>query len=98
MKVETAGIHSMAAFDAQYEMESVLVWNYSNQPVKTSLRFLGLTGSTKIDRVILDARDPRSDEVSRLKFQNASTLTPEDHQREVTLDPYGIELWSFRKQ
>ena len=23
-------------------MESVLVWNFSNQPVKTSLRFLGL--------------------------------------------------------
>ena len=89
---------ALAAFDAQYEMESVLVWNFSNQPVKTSLRFLGLNGNTKMDRIILDARDPRSDEVSRLKFQNASTLTPEDHQREVSLDPYGIELWSFRKQ
>jgi len=98
VKVDTEGIHSLAAFDAQYEMENVLVWNFSNQPVRTSLRFLGLKGSTKMDRIILDSRDPRSDEVSRLKFQNASTLTPEDHQREVTLDPYGIELWSFRKQ
>jgi len=66
--------------------------------VRASLQFRGLTGNTKMERVKLDARDPRPDEAARLKFQSASTLSPEDYQREIVLEPYGIELWFFRKE
>ena len=34
---------------------------------------------------------------SRLKFQTAPTLSPQDNQREIVLEPYGIELWFFRR-
>jgi len=98
VKVEAEGVRALAAFDAQYEMENVLVWNFSDAGVRTSLQFLGLTGNTRMERVKLDARDPRPDEASRLKFQNPSTLSPEDDKREIELEPYGIELWFFRKQ
>jgi hypothetical protein len=98
VKVEAEGAGALAAFDPQYEMENVLIWNFSDASVRTSLQFSGLTGNTKMERVKLDARDPRPDEASRLKFQDASTLSPEDHRREIVLDPYGIELWFFRKQ
>ena len=98
VKVETAGVRALAAFDPPYGMENVLMWNFSDASVQTSVQFRGLTGNTNMERVKLDARDPRSDEASRLKFQNAYTLSPEDHQREIVLEPYGIELWFFRKQ
>ncbi len=98
VKVETEGVRTLAAFDPQYEMENILIWNFSDASVRTSLQFRGLTGNTKMERVKLDARDPRPDETARLKFQNASTLSPQDDRREIVLEPYGVELWFFRKQ
>ena len=59
--------------------------------------FDGLAGQTKVERVKLDARDPRPDEASRLKFQTPSTLSPQDDKIEIVLDPYGVELLFFRK-
>jgi hypothetical protein len=91
-------VHALAAFDSQYEMENVLVWNFSDTRLQTSLRFRGLPGKTTVERVKLDAGDPNPDETSRLKFQPASVLTSEDSERQIVLEPYGIELWFFRKQ
>lgn len=103
VKAEAEGVHVLAAFDKEYEMENVLIWNFHDTPARTTLEFRGLEGTTpggniKVERVKLDARDPRPDETSRLKFQNALNLSPQDNRREVVLDPYGIELWFFRKQ
>jgi xylan 1,4-beta-xylosidase len=97
VRVETEGVHALAALDRQYEMENVLVWNFSGVPARTTIEFRGLPGKTKVERVKLDARAPLPDETSRLKFQNAATLTPEDNKREIVLEPYGIELWFFKK-
>lgn len=98
VKAEAEGVHALAAFDPEYEMENVLIWNFSSAPVRTTVEFRGLGGTTKLERVKLDARDPRPDETSRLKFQLPSNLSPQDNRREVVLDPYGMELWFFRKQ
>ena len=96
--VESEGVHALAAFDPEYEMENVLIWNFSDAPVRTAVEFRGLEGKNKVQRVKLDARDPRSDEAARLRFQQESVLSPEDNKREIELEPYGIELWFFRKQ
>ena len=98
VQLEATGVHALAAIDKEYELENVLVWNYSDAPVKTTVEFRGLTGKTKVERVKLDARDVRTDETARLKFQPAQTLTPEDNKREVTMEPYGVELWFFTKK
>jgi len=98
VRVEAEGVHAMAAYDKEYEMENVLIWNFSDATVHTTVEFLGLTGKTKVERVKLDARDPRTDETSRLKFQAAATLTPQDNKREMDLEPYGVELWFFPKR
>lgn len=98
VKTDAEGVHALAAFDPEYEMENILIWNFSDAPVRTTVEFRGLAGKTKVERVKLDARDPRPDEASRLKFQNPSNLSSEDNKREVVLEPYGIELWFFRKQ
>jgi hypothetical protein len=97
VRVETEGVHALAAFDPQYEMENVLLWNFSGAPVRTTIEFRGLAGKTKVERVKLDARAPLPDEASRLKFQSGETLTPDDNKREAVLEPYGVELWFFRK-
>jgi hypothetical protein len=95
LKVETQGVHALAAHDPQYEMKSVLVWNFSREPVRTTLDFRGLPKQTKINRIKLDALAPLPDETSRLKFQAPITLTPNDSRHEVVLEPYGIELWFY---
>jgi hypothetical protein len=96
--VEAEGVHALAAFDPEYEMENVLVWNFSGASARTTIEFRGLPGKTKVERVKLDARAPLPDETSRLKFQNPANLSPQDNKREVILEPYGIELWFFKKQ
>jgi hypothetical protein len=98
VQVEANGVHALAAYDPEYEMENVLMWNFSDAPVNTIIEFRDLTGKTKVERVKLDPRAPRPDEASRLKFQDAATLTPQDAKREVALEPYGVELWFFKKQ
>jgi len=98
VRVEAEGVHALAAVDRQYEMENVLIWNFSDKPARTTVEFVGLAGKTKVERVKLDARDPRADETSRLKFQAASSLSADDNKREVVLEPYGIELWFFAKK
>jgi xylan 1,4-beta-xylosidase len=98
VQVEAEGVHALAAFDREYEKENILIWNFADTPARTIVELRGLAGKTKVERVKLDARDPRPDETSRLKFQNASTLSPEDNKREIVMEPYGVELWFFRKQ
>lgn len=95
LKVEAEGVHALAAHDEEYETTSVLVWNFSSQPVPTALEFRGLPKQTKVNRIKLDARAPMPDESSRLKFQEPFTLTPADARREVVLEPYGVELWFY---
>jgi hypothetical protein len=79
-------------------MENVLVWNFSAAAARATIEFRGLPGKTKVERVKLDARAPPPDETSRLKFQEAATLSPGDNKRELVLESYGIELWFFKKQ
>ena len=74
-------------------MKSVLVWNFSPEPLSTTMDFRGLPKETKINRIKLDSRAPMPDETSRLKFLEPVTLTPSDSKREVVLEPYGVELW-----
>jgi beta-xylosidase len=95
LKVEAEGVNALAAYDEQYEMKSVLVWNFSNEPVKATLDFRGLSKQTKVNRIKLDALAPLPDETSRLKFQAPVTLTPSDSRHEAVLEPYGIELWFY---
>jgi beta-xylosidase len=98
LKVEAQGVNALAAYDEQYEMKSVLVWNFSNEPVRTTLDFRGLPKQTKVNRIKLDALAPLPDETSRLKFQPALTLAPNASRHEVVLEPYGIELWFYSQR
>lgn len=95
LKVETEGIHALASHDEQYETRNVLVWNFSSEPVSTTLEFRGLPKATRINRIKLDARAPMPEETSRLKFQEPVTLSPVDSRREIVLEPYGVELWFY---
>jgi hypothetical protein len=98
VQVEAEGVHALAAVDPEYEMENILIWNFSDAPVRAGVEFRGLPGKTRVERVKLDARDPRTDETARLKFQNAETLSPEDNKREAMLEPYAVELWFFKRK
>jgi len=97
VQVDAGGVRALAAYDPEYEMENVLVWNFSPEPVRTTIEFRGLADKTRVERVKLDPQVPRPDEASRLKFQEPALLTPQDNRRELSLDPYGVELWFFKK-
>lgn len=95
LKVESEGVHALAAHDEEYESKNLLVWNFSDQPVNATLEFRGLPNKTKINRVKLDSRAPMPDEASRLRFQEPVTLTPDASTHTTVLEPWGIELWFY---
>lgn len=98
LKVEADGVHALAAHDEEYETKSVLVWNFSDQPVRASIEFRGLPKQTKVNRIKLDSRAPMPDETSRLRFQEPFTLAPADARREIVLEPYGVELLFYTQR
>lgn len=98
LKVDAQGARALAAYDDQYQATNVLLWNFSDQPVTTTVEFRGLSQQTRVNRIKLDPRAPNPDESSRLKFQTPETLTPTDARRPVALEPYGVELWFYTRR
>ncbi len=96
LEVESTGVHALAAYNPEYRDTSVLMWNFSNQPVRVKVELRGLTASTKVERVKLDARTVRTDETAKLKFEAPVTMAPGQAQSETTLEPYGVELWFYK--
>jgi xylan 1,4-beta-xylosidase len=88
-------VHAFATHDEHYRTDSVLVWNFSPDPVRLDLTLAGLPRESLLRHVTLDALASGSDENLRLRPRPASRLAPGDHRLAVELAPYGIEFWSL---
>jgi hypothetical protein len=97
LKVEATGARALAAYDEQYQATNVLLWNFSDQPVRARVELRGLDKETRVERIRLDARAVRTDESARLVFEPPLMLSATKVGGEAELEPYGVELWFYRR-
>jgi len=99
LAIESAdpAVHGFLTFDKSYGIYSLLVWNFSAQPVRVALEARSLTDKLVAKRRSLDAETPSSDENARLRPLEDLKLAPEAGPIEFELAPYGLEFWSLEK-
>lgn len=76
-------VHGFLSHDATYLTDNLLLWNYSDQPVKVQIS--GWPAKAKPRRLVLNAVDGNDDENLRLK----PTMPTEP----IILGPWGVEFW-----
>jgi hypothetical protein len=88
-------VHSFATHDEKYQIDSLLLWNFSTTGAIVDLAWKGLPRDMLLRPLTLDALAASSDENARLRPDRSRRLKKGDHHRDVTLDPYAIKFWSF---
>jgi len=88
-------VHAFATHDEKYEIDSILLWNYSNESAMLDLALNGLPRELLTRHITLDARAASNDENARLFPEPSRRLAKGDHHEKVELEPYGITFWSF---
>ncbi len=91
------GVHAFFTRDPVYALHNLLVWNYSQTPVRLKVDAREIPGRLAVKRRSLDAAAPSSDENVRLRQLNDLSLDPKAVRIEISLDPYGIEFWSIEE-
>ncbi len=88
-------VNGFGARDEAGRLETVLLWNFSPEPVHVDLTLEELPADSRMRHVTLDALSARSDENARLCPDPYERLVAGTHRLLVALDPYGIQFWSF---
>jgi xylan 1,4-beta-xylosidase len=83
MDSSDAKVHGFLVHDSTYLTDNLLLWNFSDQPVK--LQISGWPAKSKPRRLVLNAVDGNDDENLRLK--------PTPPMEPIVLGPWGIEFW-----
>jgi hypothetical protein len=78
-----AKIHGFLVHDPTYLTDNLLLWNFSDQPVRIEIS--GWPAKAKPRRLVLDALNGNNDENLRLK--------PTAPAEPIILGPWGIEFW-----
>lgn len=90
-------VHAFLTYDKSYGIYSLLVWNFSADPVNVELDVRDLPLTLVAKRRQLDAAAPSNDENARLRPLEEVTLTPQSGPVKIQLEPYGLEFWSLEK-
>ncbi|HZW31451.1 MAG TPA: hypothetical protein VFF52_12140 [Isosphaeraceae bacterium] len=88
-------VHAFATHDEKYEIDNLLLWNFSTTEASVDLTWEGLPRDMLLRPITLDAAAASSDENARLRPDRSSRLRKGDHHLKVGLDPYAIKFWSF---
>jgi hypothetical protein len=88
-------VHSFASHDERYQIDNLLLWNFSDSPASVNLSWQGLSKDMLLRPITLDAQAASSDENARLRPDPSRRLTKGDHHLKVDLDSYAIKFWSF---
>jgi xylan 1,4-beta-xylosidase len=88
-------VHTFATHDERYQIDNLLLWNFSDSPASVNLAWQGLSRDSLLRSISLDAISASSDENARLRPDPSRRLTKGDHHVKVGLDPYAIKFWSF---
>lgn len=88
-------IHGFASRDESMLMENLMLWNFSDQTVRASISFQGLTDRRRTRHLTLDARSASPDENARLRPDPYVEYEPGDAPWQIEIEPYGIHYWSL---
>lgn len=90
-------VHAFLSYDKSYDIHSLLVWNFSADPVSVEVDARDLPSELVAKRRQLDAASPSSDENARLRPLDDLTIKPGAGKVKIQLEPYGVEFWSLEK-
>lgn len=90
-------VHAFLTYDRSYDIHSLLVWNFSAEPIQVQLDARDLPMTLVAKRRLLDAKAPSGDENARLRPLSDMTLKPGAGPAEIQLEPFGLEFWSLEK-
>ena len=90
-------VHAFLSYDKSYDIYSLLVWNFSADPVSVEVDARDLPATLVAKRRMLDAATPSNDENARLRPLEDLKLTPGAGTVKIQLEPYGLEFWSLEK-
>ncbi len=88
-------IHGFATHDEQYQIDNLLLWNFSVSPANVDLAIEDLPKDMLVRQLTLNALAASDDENVRLRPEPPTTLKPGSHTLKVGLEPYGVKFWSF---
>jgi len=88
-------VHGFATHDEQYEIDSLLLWNFSDLPASVELVLDDLPKDALVRRLTLDALAPSDDENARLRPEPRARMTKGSHHLKVELQPHAVKFWSF---
>jgi len=88
-------VRGFFVWDPVHRMNTLLVWNYSPDPVRLKVEGEGVPTRVLMRTEVLDANGPSSDENQRLRPLSHSRVEKGTLRTEVDLEPWGIGYWSF---
>jgi hypothetical protein len=90
-------VHGFATHDEAFQIDNVLLWNFSGQPARVALDLEGLPGNRLVRPITLDALAPSSDENARLRPAPTARLARGSHRLDIDLSPFAVKSWSFEE-
>ncbi len=88
-------VHAFATHDERYQIDNLLLWNFSDRPANVALSWRGLPKDMLLRPTTLDSLAAGSDENARLRPEPSRRISKGDHELKAVLDPYAIKFWSF---
>jgi hypothetical protein len=88
-------VHGFATHDEQYQIDNLLLWNFSDSTLSFELALEGLPRDMLVRRITLDAMAPSDEENARLLPEKRLRMKKGDHRVKVDLGAYAVKFWSF---
>ena len=88
-------MHGFFTYDPLYLTHNLLLWNYSEQPVRIRIDAADAPGKLLMRPELLDATAPSYDENARLRPLEPVTVSKGPFHTEIELGPWGVAFWSF---
>jgi xylan 1,4-beta-xylosidase len=88
-------VHGLAAWDEKLGLYSLMIWNFSENPVHVDLAVEGFSENLKLSPRILDATSPSDNENVRLTPVKATEVKSGNAHVQVELGVYGVQLLTF---
>jgi xylan 1,4-beta-xylosidase len=94
---DVATVHGFATWDETYQIDNILVWNFSNAPVRLELQIRDVPQELRSKPLKLDAATASNDENARLRPSDPLRIPAGEAHISDSLEPWGIAFWSLEK-
>jgi hypothetical protein len=90
-----SNVHALATHDEQYQIDCLLLWNFSDSSASVELVLDDLPKNMLVRQLTLDAVAPSDDENVRLRPERRARMTKGSHNLKLELEPRAVKFWSF---